>query len=234
MDWPSRRFPIPTGPGVVRVNLGCGLDYREGWINVDWNPTGSLRVDRTFNLEDVPWPFETSSVDYLLASHVIEHVRHEFLYGAVRKALAVAREAHATGKWNEVAAREAEALAANDGLVLFMEQAHRALRSGGLLDVLTPIAGTTETWLHPTHTRAMEPDWWTFFSDAGYASRRFYSTTRYRLVDQWFERSLDSRAPLRWLGVTDYHVEKYAAPIAPALKRLGRRRWHLTRLAAVK
>lgn len=231
MEWPTRRFPVPEG---VRVNLGCGLDYREGWVNVDSNPTGSLRVDKEANLEDVPWPFEADFADYVLASHVIEHVRHEMLQGVARQTLALAREAHATGKWDEAKARAIEELAAKDGLVAFMEEIHRILKPGGVVDVLTPCAGTRETWLHPTHTRGMEPDWWTFFAVDGYASRQFYSTARFRFVDQVFERTIDTRAPFRWLGLTDYHFERYTRPIAPAVKRLGRKRWHLTRLAAVK
>ena len=60
-------FPEPTQG--VRLNIGCQSDYRGGWINVDRNPP----ADKLCDLEQ-PWPLEDASADYILASHIIEHV----------------------------------------------------------------------------------------------------------------------------------------------------------------
>lgn len=55
---------------AVRLHLGCGPRYLEGWINVDrWAPD---RRDLTADLSRLP--FRPGSVDEILASHVIEHL----------------------------------------------------------------------------------------------------------------------------------------------------------------
>lgn len=55
----------------TRLNIGCGTDYREGWINVD---RYAPRADQRFDLFRKPWPLADASVDYVLASQVLEHV----------------------------------------------------------------------------------------------------------------------------------------------------------------
>jgi predicted SAM-dependent methyltransferase len=55
----------------VRVNLGCGFDYREGWINVD---RYAERADQRWDILDLPWPLKTGSVDWLYANQILEHV----------------------------------------------------------------------------------------------------------------------------------------------------------------
>ena len=57
---------------TIRVNLGCGRDVRDGWLNVDqYAPPGSGIIQA--DVED-GLPFEDGSVDFVLASHVLEHV----------------------------------------------------------------------------------------------------------------------------------------------------------------
>src|SRR5437867_6643114 len=54
----------------VLVNLGCGKDYREGYINVDVNLV--FRRDMWLDLRN-PLPFPSGSVDGVFCSHVLEH-----------------------------------------------------------------------------------------------------------------------------------------------------------------
>lgn len=56
--------------GGLRLNLGCGMDRREGYINVDRFGEPDLRHD----LEAVPWPWPDDSVDEVLLIHVLEHL----------------------------------------------------------------------------------------------------------------------------------------------------------------
>ena len=62
---------------MKRYNLGCGKQYREGWINVDsadkdqWGK--SYKVDILHDLMNFPWPFDDGEADEILASHIIEH-----------------------------------------------------------------------------------------------------------------------------------------------------------------
>ncbi len=58
--------PTPRGRCV---NVGCGRDLRAGWVNVDVEAIpGALRASITH------LPFRDGALDYVLASHVLEHV----------------------------------------------------------------------------------------------------------------------------------------------------------------
>lgn len=56
----------------MKLNLGSGTDRREGWVNVDRYPQAN--PDLVWNLENLPWPWETDSVDQILLRHVLEHI----------------------------------------------------------------------------------------------------------------------------------------------------------------
>ena len=62
---------------MTRLNLGCGTDYREGYINVD---KGSCRCDVKHDIEIPPYPFEDNSVDEVLIKHVLEHIDPKNFY----------------------------------------------------------------------------------------------------------------------------------------------------------
>lgn len=70
----SKRNPtgVPAGQtGAPRLNLGCGNDYRDGYINVDMN--ASHKVDL---VSDVTWlqAIEDCSCSEALAQDVLEHI----------------------------------------------------------------------------------------------------------------------------------------------------------------
>ena len=56
----------------MKLNLGCGQNKREGFINIDKYPTFS--PDVVWDLEQTPYPFEADSVTKIAATHVLEHV----------------------------------------------------------------------------------------------------------------------------------------------------------------
>ena len=56
----------------VRIQLGCGRDYRPGWINCDL--VQDVKADKYFDLEVLPWPFPDDCADEILMDQVLEHV----------------------------------------------------------------------------------------------------------------------------------------------------------------
>lgn len=59
---------------ALKLNIGCGTDIRQGWINLDQiNLPG---VDVVHNLEALPLPFENESFDEILCQDVIEHLEY--------------------------------------------------------------------------------------------------------------------------------------------------------------
>ena len=57
----------------MNLNLGCGSDYREGYINID-NYTANLKIDRVFDCNE-PLDYPDESVEEILAIHLLEHLR---------------------------------------------------------------------------------------------------------------------------------------------------------------
>jgi len=57
----------------MKVNLGCGGDYRKGeeWINIDIDE--SVNPDIVHDLNE-GIPLDSCVADYVLASHIIEHL----------------------------------------------------------------------------------------------------------------------------------------------------------------
>jgi hypothetical protein len=55
---------------AIRLNLGCGRNKAEGFVNVDKFGDPDVRWD----LEQFPWPWPDSSVDEVKLIHVLEHL----------------------------------------------------------------------------------------------------------------------------------------------------------------
>lgn len=56
----------------MKLNLGCGKDYRKGYINIDNNK--NFKTDKIFDLNQLPYPFEDDSVDEIIANEILEHL----------------------------------------------------------------------------------------------------------------------------------------------------------------
>lgn len=60
---------------MKRLNLGCGRNHVDGWINIDHVPLPGVDVVADLNAcATTPLPFDENSVDEILMSHVIEHI----------------------------------------------------------------------------------------------------------------------------------------------------------------
>ena len=56
----------------IKLNLGAGKEIKDGFINHDISELNS--IDIVHNLDSYPWPWEDSSVDYILMQDVLEHL----------------------------------------------------------------------------------------------------------------------------------------------------------------
>ncbi len=56
----------------MKLNLGCGTDIKQGYVNLDI--IGREGVDVVHDLNRFPYPFSNDQFDEIYASHVIEHV----------------------------------------------------------------------------------------------------------------------------------------------------------------
>lgn len=57
---------------IIKINLGCGSDVREGWFNFDMYPVN--KKVKKINLNNMPLPFSDCYANYILLSHVFEHL----------------------------------------------------------------------------------------------------------------------------------------------------------------
>ena len=62
-----------SDPAQRKLNVGCGVDVRPGWINVDLVDYGGNQI---VDLGKFPWPFPENHFDYILCSHVLEHMNN--------------------------------------------------------------------------------------------------------------------------------------------------------------
>jgi|TARA_B100001971_G_scaffold205380_1_gene222768 SAM-dependent methyltransferase len=61
---------------VKKLNIGCGRDIKEGYINLDKAKISG--VDVVHDLDVYPWPFEDNSFDEVYGRDVIEHFKDLF------------------------------------------------------------------------------------------------------------------------------------------------------------
>jgi len=61
-----------NAPKHRKLNLGCGKDIREGYVNLDIHPLAG--IDVVHNLAEIPWPFDDDSFDEVLMISILEHL----------------------------------------------------------------------------------------------------------------------------------------------------------------
>jgi len=57
---------------MTKINLGCGKDYLDGWVNVDFYDDSTCDIKH--DLEVFPWPWKDDSVSEIKIIHTLEHL----------------------------------------------------------------------------------------------------------------------------------------------------------------
>jgi predicted SAM-dependent methyltransferase len=61
----------------IKLHIGCGTNYFEGWINIDNNSDNNIqKLDINFDLRN-QLPFIDNSVDFIYNEHFLEHLTVE-------------------------------------------------------------------------------------------------------------------------------------------------------------
>jgi predicted SAM-dependent methyltransferase len=55
----------------MKLNIGCGKDIKEGYVNLDVVDYGGNQIH---DLNKFPYPYEDNSFDEVFASHILEHL----------------------------------------------------------------------------------------------------------------------------------------------------------------
>ncbi|MEM6285232.1 MAG: methyltransferase domain-containing protein [Chloroflexota bacterium] len=84
----KRQFAQFNNASNLRLNLGCGFDIREGWLNVDIENWKKRKPDATgaFVAHDLrrPLPLPDQSCDYIYSSHFWEHLDYQTGYAMMQ------------------------------------------------------------------------------------------------------------------------------------------------------
>lgn len=68
---------VKNNKGPIMLNVGCGADYKEGWVNIDNNSDNNIeRLDLNWDLRN-PLPYKNDSVDFIFNEHFFEHLTAE-------------------------------------------------------------------------------------------------------------------------------------------------------------
>lgn len=134
----------------MKLHLGCSDDLKKGWLNVDQAIPPGVVLDQcgVFQVADLnePWPWETSSVDQILAQDVFEHIldcQHigaqicSICYGSYNSN--PARRRGRTSGCNICGTMPCVCvLRAFYGQIHCLNEAWRVLKPGGMLDFKVP------------------------------------------------------------------------------------------------
>jgi SAM-dependent methyltransferase len=63
---------------MLKLNCGCGMNFLEGWENLDINPIHPY--SSYFDLTNLPYKYENESVDFIEIEHTAEHFKLEDFY----------------------------------------------------------------------------------------------------------------------------------------------------------
>ena len=136
---------VETPPSTpIRLDLGCGLNPKEGFDGVDIR---GGRAKHVVNLFAFPWPFASDSIDEIHSSHFLEHIP--------------AREVEARDMSDPAAA---DRFAGQDMLFAFMDECYRIMKKDAWMTAIVPSGRSSRAFWDPTHRRFFMQETFLYFS----------------------------------------------------------------------
>lgn len=119
----------------MKLNVGCGEFYADGWTNMDVASNDLVRPDLIGSLADLPSPQDLSNIEMVYLGHVLEHLPYQAIATALR------------GLWQRCVANARVAIVGPD-----VDRAN-ALHASGQLDWTTTVRALTgeDRWLGDQH-----------------------------------------------------------------------------------
>lgn len=173
----------PQPPKLIRLEIACGQNKEAGWVGVDIVKTPV--VDIVHDLNKMPWPIASESVEEARCSHYLEHI--PMLCACAP-----------SGK--------------QDPLLAFFDELYRIMVVGGKVTIITPYWANGRAFQDPTHRRFI-PEATYLYANKGWRDQNklnhynvcadFDFTYSYSVVQEWAMRDENARqfAMKHYVGV---------------------------------
>ncbi len=171
----------------TKLNVGCGTDHKEGWVNLDIS--ANVGADVVHDIQKLPLPFLDAEFKEILCNDIIEHVEYIPVMRDLHRIMAAGgvlhiRVPHFTSKNN------------------FVDPTHIKLFSIFLFDFFVEDAN-----LHKRHGYKFD----TLFSSIAKKRIVFEKTSRVLFYNKYIERIVNKTPRRQW-----YYESTFLRGIFPA------------------
>ena len=113
-----------------KLDIACGQNKQAGFKGIDI----AGNADIVHDLNEIPWPIKTSSVQEAFCSHYVEHIPHM------------------QPEWDR------------DGWWRFFDELYRVMKNGATVEIIHPYAMSARAFWDPTHTRYIHEMTWHYLN----------------------------------------------------------------------
>jgi len=130
------KVPPSNGQGTVKIHapkkldVACGSNKQVGFKGIDLGGDADIVHD----LNEIPWPIKSNSVEQVFCSHYVEHIPH----------------------W-----RPGWEL---DGWWRFFDELYRVMKNGATAEFIHPFSRSDRAFWDPTHTRYVNDMTWQYLN----------------------------------------------------------------------
>lgn len=160
----DRKLALAASTASVKLDLGCGLNPKEGFEGVDIR---GGKAKHACDLFKFPWPFASDSIDEIHSSHFLEHIP--------------AREVETRDFANASGCdtKSGETFLGQDMLFAFMDECYRIMKKDAWMTVIVPSGRSSRAFWDPTHRRFFMQETFLYFSAEW---RKINSLEHYRVA----------------------------------------------------